>query len=422
MPSDVIRREFSKLSQGQKLLVGVTAVAVGIHFIRSLSGSKGWNKIGNLVAIGTGITLLGGDKMIKGILWDSWGWGSKGNKKEQEEQIEREARIKEEEKQREFIDSMGQYVMEHGEEKDVSKMLALGVMGMVPIKLLAANFTPSEDGRGGELNVTGELREYLREELKKYQDVTPRVADAIIDNMGGDKWGNPLAHIFYEFGIHAQSDELKTNQKLHAEKILPALRGMKVDKDDPLSSVSNFDKIDDSQLRDHYIKIMNSGKIAAIGSDMTLSKFIVSITPKFQQIEAELEMARAAQSVPLGHAIVAIPERYRSIVSSNPNGPSPLSNHYYEMAGQAVPAGFMLVPAASLPPNYHIEQPAQPPVAFRAITIPEGFKLFKIPDGFTLAPDGRGNKPNDYRGTLPDGFSAYKIPPPQPDYAAVALL
>ncbi|MBU1123219.1 hypothetical protein KJ652_01370, partial [Patescibacteria group bacterium] len=303
--SDQVWAQWDKLGNGQKLVIGSLVVYMGYRAITNLFGSRQSHWLSKPVALATVVGLaglFGGEKVIRGFMDD------KEKKNEEDDSVRQRSQPDEEDKAgMALIEHMDRYLYEHGENERLDEILALNIMGKIPLKHLAAHFNPDPDGRSGTLDFYDgdDLDNYLKKELMNNRDINDSRAEAVIDHMKGRRWGNPLAHIFYAYGYLGNegldSTVRNANQLIHMNTVLKSVKNLSVDTGDPLDVIANFDAIEDgTHARRKYIEIMHIGRQAAETCEMSMADFIVTITPRLQNILGEI---RERPRVPVGGAV-----------------------------------------------------------------------------------------------------------------------
>ncbi|MDD5026758.1 MAG: hypothetical protein PHH13_05310, partial [Candidatus Peribacteraceae bacterium] len=275
--SEVLLQEFSKLNGWQKLMVG--SIAVGMAYVafktlfhkstdaKGFIENGGFWKLLSLGALGAGVYFLGGDKLVHGA--------SSNLAKEKRKELDRSVDLKGggRDEYMHFMNHLETYLSEHGEDVRAHEIAASAAVADMPMGLLAENFTPEEKGRSGTLMLRGRLLAEMERKLGG------KLRPGMRMQIDGTKWGRPLAHAFYLYGVY-KSRNAEGNQMLHIGKVLPELRRRPSDwrGADFLDQANNYDRIASPEVRTIYENIMENGRSEAFTEEMTLAKFIISLT------------------------------------------------------------------------------------------------------------------------------------------------
>jgi len=275
--SEVLLEQFSKLNGWQKLMIGSLAAGMGYMLIRMIfrapKEGKGYIRDGGLgraaalALLGAGVYFIGGDKLVHGA--------SSNLAKEKRKELDRSVDLKGggRDEYMHFMNHLETYLSEHGEDVRAHEIAASAAVADMPMGLLAQNFTPEEKGRAGTLKLQGPLLAEMERKLGGKLKPGMRL------QIDGRKWGRPLAHAFYLYGVY-KSRNAEGNQELHIGKVLPELRRRPSDwrGADFLDQANNYDRIVNPEVRTIYENIMENGRSEAFTEEMTLAKFIISLT------------------------------------------------------------------------------------------------------------------------------------------------
>ncbi|MFH0770173.1 MAG: hypothetical protein V1926_02230 [Candidatus Peregrinibacteria bacterium] len=288
--SDMLKEEFGKLSASQKLAVG--AIGVGVLYFGITRMMRKWNE-GGLVGFGilaASAYALGGDKMVRGAI------GRFSDKKDARDLAEKTMPgVDSEQFQRyeHLMQHTQQYLVEHGEDADISELAATCVIADLPMNMLAHRFKPTPDGRSGDLNVENGDQELIGAIEK---NLGGAMKPGLRKMIQGNHWGNPLAHLFYLYALHGAPDTVRNNLEedisimnhlnpLASQRRSYASKGP-VGYCAPLEDAENFDQITDKNARAAYMRILIAGREAAKGEKLTLGDFIISLTADVQWMPA----------------------------------------------------------------------------------------------------------------------------------------
>ncbi len=287
--SDKIWASYGNLRPGQKFVVGLASVAAAVVLLKV--ALKKWdddegfmhNLMRNFVGIaglGVGAYVLGGDKIIGNISATNKAQAAK------EASVAKNAELTPEQKySMKYIEALGRYASQHGEDPDIMKLPSIAALGLMPMNLIARNFELSDDGRGGKLTVDEELKKGLKKELMRMRGMNEKQAQkAIQDIRDEDKWPDYMAHIFYTFGLYAKSDKKAGNKEMH-RALMEHMGQENMDPNNPLSAVMDMDSIDDIDNRKKYEQVALSGLNSAAKSNMSMARFIMSVSPEYRDLE-----------------------------------------------------------------------------------------------------------------------------------------
>ena len=341
---------WGKLNGWQKILFGAAGLYVGWKVVSKLGRMALWGgdgkdkasgwvyRAGALLGLGLGAYALGGDKLLHGLTGgkgvseigsDMWSWTRKGG-------AEAATQGK---GNRDLSMRFAERLAEDGQE-DFGPVAILGEM---PLSMVAAGFTLKESEKSGVITVTKEMRAFIARRIPD-KDLAEKIIRRIDGRgVGSEKWGGPLSHVFYLYGLHKCPRALEYQQS-HVRVVEPALQRLtgSVDRSDPFAFLNHYDQINNPQAKSLYRQVVADAWQHAIdaGESMSLAAFLASVGG-LEQTERPNE---SLPPVPDGYMLAKVPEGFSLVplprgYSSRELDPVFLTSY----PGYDIPPGYALV-------------------------------------------------------------------------------